>query len=117
LLPKLPSKASTNLGAIHRAELDETLAEVLAETPDLVVIEDISLLEYAKSLRASHQNIKIVVDFHNVESALSREQDRSRLPKFLRGFSSVVFRKNGALLNVWTMRLYCWQMWFGFVPN
>lgn len=77
----------------HRAELEETLAEVIAQTPDLVVIEDVALLEYAKALRESHQSIKIIVDFHNVESALLREQDRSRLPKWLRGFSSFIFRK------------------------
>lgn len=77
----------------HRAELEETLAKVIAQTPDLVVIEDVALLEYARALRRSHQSIKIIVDFHNVESALLREQDRSRLPKWLRGFSPFIFRK------------------------
>lgn len=59
----------------------DMLAAVVSENPDIVVVEGVGLLAWAKALRhALPPQTRIVFDFHNVESALLEAQDRVRLP-------------------------------------
>ncbi len=62
--------------------------DVLQHDPDLVVVEGVGLLEQAVALRQSRPDLRIVMDFHNVESALLREQDRARLPRGIGWFGA-----------------------------
>ncbi len=79
---------------VSAATFDELLSQIAAENPVLVVIEGVGLLSLAKPLvERLGPSVKIVTDFHNVESNLLAEQDRARVSPLPRQLSAVVFAR------------------------
>jgi len=75
----------------------DRLAAILSEAPDVVVVEGVALLGWARALREHlPAKTRIVIDFHNVESALLEAQDRARLPGPLRPLAPLVFGRRWA---------------------
>ena len=70
----------------------DRIAAILSEVPDVVVVEGVALLGWARALLEQlPAKTRIVIDFHNVESALLEAQDRARLPWPLRAVAPLVF--------------------------
>jgi glycosyltransferase involved in cell wall biosynthesis len=83
-----------DLGGFDTAAADESLAKIVADTPDIVVVEGVGLFDWAQALRETlPTGARIVFDFHNVESALLAEQDRARLPAPVRAVTPFLYRK------------------------
>jgi len=78
----------------QRSDVDpDRLAVILSQAPDVVVVEGVALLGWARALRERlPPKTRIVIDFHNVESALLEAQDRARLPRPLRAAAPFLFR-------------------------
>lgn len=75
----------------------DRIAAILSEAPDVVVVEGVALLGWARALREKlPAKTRIVIDFHNVESALLEAQDRARLPGPLRALAPFLFRRRWA---------------------
>src|SRR5690606_28993670 len=52
--------------------------------PDFVLFEGVALLDAIVALRAVSPDVKLIVDFHNVESQLDREIVAARFPSILK---------------------------------
>ncbi|WP_421855929.1 glycosyltransferase [Oricola sp.] len=77
---------------VSETDAEALVARIAGSRPDCVIVEGVALLTVLKRLRhALPQGTRIVVDFHNLESALLAEQDRARLPPPLRSLSGIAF--------------------------
>ena len=73
--------------------LDNSLLKAGQTPPHLFVLDSTIARNLIPVIRARYKEARIVVDFHNVESLLLKQQDRARFPKWLRPLSSLVNRR------------------------
>ncbi len=86
-------RAST-VRAVANSEIDRLIEKIRHQKPDLVLLEGVALLDVAKALRLAFPDVRIVTDFHNVESALLAEKEAARLPRFLRFLAPLLSRRH-----------------------
>ena len=61
--------------------------------PDYVIVEDVRLHSLVRELRKELPSAVFIADFHNIESLRLREDDRSRLPWFLKLTAPLIFAR------------------------
>jgi polysaccharide biosynthesis protein PslH len=79
---------------LHDASLNKLIAKIDLIRPDYVVFEGVPLLHAVIAVRRAFPSLKLIADFHNVESNLFKQFQIMRLPVVLRFLSLIVFTRN-----------------------
>lgn len=88
-VPGQPARRPT-VAYVAPAEIDATIAAVAELHPSVVLVEGIAVLAVAEALRRTMPAVKLIVDFHNIESALYRDIRCRRWPWWLRSLGFVL---------------------------
>lgn len=59
--------------------IDKVLSLICNQNVHSIIFEGVALLPLARAVKTVRPSIRIIFDFHNIESALLEEQDRARL--------------------------------------
>ena len=64
---------------LHDHSIDKVLNLICSQNIHSIIFEGVALLSLARAVKTIQPDIRIIFDFHNIESSLLEEQDRARL--------------------------------------
>lgn len=94
-LPKSgDNQRASTVRAVASTDIERLIEKVRQQKPDFVLLEGVALLEVAKAMRLAFPDVRIITDFHNMESALLAENEVARLPRLLRFLAPLLARRH-----------------------
>ncbi|TRL38686.1 glycosyltransferase family 4 protein [Rhizobium straminoryzae] len=89
------SKGDLSATVLHlKRESIAELLRVIGETnPRILLFESVTLLEAVEAVRLAYPDLRIILDFHNVESRLYRDMRLARWPAPLRPLGAALLRR------------------------